>query len=219
MVFGLTCSRDGRLLISGSWDGTVRAWDANISVEEWHGPEARELVQALLAKHHFREAVLAEIASEKRIIAEVRARALRLAEKWEESPHDFDDASWKVVKEPGRKPEEYELALRWSQDACRLVPGNGEYLFALGLAQYRTGRYEPALASLREAAKINAQRATGTSPGHFACQAMVLYQLGQLTEARAMLEVGRQRMKGRLQTNEEESRSFLREAETLIEKR
>jgi WD40 repeat protein len=218
LVIGLACSRDGRLLVSGSFDQTVRVWDATLSPEEWHGPAARELVQAQFAKHFLRDNVIANLKNDKEVTEEVRAIALRWAEKWQEDPHMLDDASWEIVRNPGHKPEEYELAWRCSETACRLAPGNGEYLGCLGWARFRTGRYEQALACLREAEAINAQRAGGVAPGHYAGVAMAHFHLGQKTEAQAMLTRARERLKSSLWANNEEAINALKEAEALIDK-
>jgi WD40 repeat protein/serine/threonine protein kinase len=218
-ISALACSRDGRMLVSGSFDQTVRVWDATLTTEEWYGPEARELVQAQFAKHSFRETVVANLKSDKSLTDEVRASALRWAEKWQEDPHTLDDASWEIARNPGRKAEEYELAWRRSETACRLAPGNGEYLLGLGAAQYRTGRYEQAVKSLLEGEKLTAERAGGVAPGTYANQAMALFQLGKKAEARATLDRAREVIKVPHWANNEEALSALKEAEALIDKK
>jgi WD40 repeat protein/serine/threonine protein kinase len=217
-IGGLACSRDGRLLVSGSFDQTVRVWSATISAEEWYGSQARDLVQARFEKHLLREDAIASLKNDKSIADEIRALALTWAEKWQEDPHSLDDKSYEIVSKPNRKPEEYELAWRRSETACRLAPGNGEYLLGLGLAAYRTGRFEQALTSLREAEKLTAQRAGGVAPGLFAVMATAYFQLGQKAEARDMLNRARETLKVPHWTNNEDAIRAIQEAEALIGK-
>jgi WD40 repeat protein len=217
-IGGLACSRDGRLLVSGSFDQTVRVWDATMSPEEWYGPQARELVRARFELQLLRESVIAGLKDDKGIADELRAHALVWAERWHEDPHSLDDKSYELVK-PNHKPEEYELAWRYSEAACRLAPGNGEYQLGLGLASYRSGRYQQALTSLREAERLTAQRAGGVAPGLYAVMATAHFQLGQKAEARDVLNRARQTLKVAHWTNNEDAIRAVQEAEALIEKR
>jgi WD40 repeat protein/serine/threonine protein kinase len=207
-------SRDGRRLVTGSWDGTVKVWEADISAKEWYTPEARELVAARFAKLLFRAEVLASLRADKDLDSAVRAVALELAQEWEEDPSQID--SWDVVKLPGHSAEEYAQALRRAEAACRLAPGVGPYLTVLGLAQYRTGRYQEAIATLDQAEELKAPIAPGVSPADLAFRAMAFHRLGRKEEAQAMLTRLREIMKQSRWVKNEAGKAFHKEAEDLL---
>ena len=107
---------------------------------------------------------------------------------------------------------EYRIALRKAQAACRLVrEENGAYLNTLGIAQYRTGAYEDALATLVRADKLN-----GGIPADVAFIAMTHHQLEHAEEARAALDRLRMLIQDPKYADRQEAQAFLGEAESLI---
>jgi tetratricopeptide (TPR) repeat protein len=109
----------------------------------------------------------------------------------------------------------YALALRQAEAAVRLDPGAGSIVNTLGVAQYRTGRYAEALATLTKSEKLNIAQ-VGIHPGDLAFLAMAQHQLGKTDEAKAMLGRLRELMKQPRWANDAEAQGFLREAEGLV---
>jgi uncharacterized protein HemY len=101
------------------------------------------------------------------------------------------------------------------QEACRLVPGSGELLNTLGVAQYRTGQYQAALATLTDSDKIQSARLKGSHPADLAFLAMAHQQLGHKDQAREVLGRLRQSIKARW-SGDAEALAFLQEAEAMI---
>jgi WD40 repeat protein/serine/threonine protein kinase len=216
VVGDLDFSGDGRWLASAGWDNTVRLWNANVTSEEWHGSEARALVEARFDSLLLRDDVLASLRTDKSIAAEIRDLALQLAQKQDEDPYRLDLASWEVINKTGAKAEEYARALRLSEAACRQAPDIGVYVATLGVAQYRTGRYREAAATLARAYDLMTVVPFGSFPSNLSFRAMSEHHLGQRDQARATLERARALMKEPRWSKNEEAIRFMREAESLI---
>ena len=93
-----------------------------------------------------------------------------------------------------------------------MEPDDVAYRNTLGVAQYRVGLFEDALATFTRSEILN-----GAIPGDVAFIAMAHHQLGHADEARAALKRLRALMNDPKHANDERSRGFLREAEELIE--
>jgi hypothetical protein len=94
----------------------------------------------------------------------------------------------------------------------RLTPGNGMILNTLGVAQYRTGHYQQAVATLTLSDKLNKGIAED-----LAFLGMAQCQIGQINSAEDTLARLREQMEKPPYSDDSESQAFLREAETLIE--
>ncbi len=103
------------------------------------------------------------------------------------------------------------VAVRLAQKAVELEPENGHFHNTLGIAQYRAGQYEKALATLTKGNKIK-----GEFPDDLAFLAMTHHQLGQIEEARAALTGAQESMKQPQWAGDEELQHYLKEAEALI---
>jgi hypothetical protein len=148
--------------------------------------------------------------------AQVRERALALAEQYTEDPEYLNNTSWALIRRPGGKPEDFALACRRAQTACALDPRNAMYLGTLGVAQYRLKQYAETLKSLTEADQIYKEISGNSHPGYQAFVAMAQHHLGRHEEARQTLRLLRQAMDQPKWTNDEETRAAWREAEELL---
>src|SRR5262249_12135454 len=180
-----------------NWDRSARIWDATMTAREWHGPEARKLVQARFEELFLRGDVLASLRDDQSIADEVRPVALELAQEWEEDPHVIHNFGLELISRPGGKAEDYARALRGYEFACRLVPEHEHYLYGLGTAQYRTGKYQDAIATLEKAERLVDDRypARGCHPGALAFRAMAQFHLKDTKQARALLGRAREKLK------------------------
>jgi tetratricopeptide (TPR) repeat protein len=129
---------------------------------------------------------------------------------------ELNNTSWEVVRKPGLAAAAYRQGLLQAQNACRLTPDNGSYLNTLGVAQYRVGDYQSALATLTRSEKLNAVFYKGPFPGDLAFLAMAHHRLGQKEQAQSMLKRLREAIGQPKWKKDEESQAFFREAETLL---
>jgi tetratricopeptide (TPR) repeat protein len=105
----------------------------------------------------------------------------------EQDPNRYAGASRALAGQSGLPAACYRQALRQAETATRLAPGSGPCLTALGIAQYRMGRYEEALPTLKRAEQVNVEQGGFTTPADLAFLAMSQQQLGHKDEARAGL--------------------------------
>jgi WD40 repeat protein/tRNA A-37 threonylcarbamoyl transferase component Bud32 len=178
--------------------------------------QAESLVSSLFDRLLLRADVLDSLRTDPHITTEVRAAALALAETWRESAVDLNDASFALVKLPDRPEADFRRGLRMAEEAGRLEPeSSGNYpafLNTLGVAQYRTGQYREALATLKRSNQLQGNR----EPADLAFLAMTRHRLGQAEAARATLERLREVMKDLKAADNAENQGFLREAEREI---
>jgi WD40 repeat protein len=219
----LAFSPDGEDLIGGYDDGRVHVWTARVGPERSAARrlslDLRARAQPLLAAAFEREVeperVVAMLRGDRTLDGDVREAAIRMAEAVEESPIQTEDEVWMVVRKRFAPTAEYERAL-WK---ARLAAARNEHdeqpLRLVGMALYRTGRYEEALEVLERshAERIATRRAR---PEVAAFLAMTHHRLGQEDQARQYLELIRGLMQiSTLQANSD-SVAFLKEAESLM---
>jgi hypothetical protein len=202
----------------------VRVWEAAaVPTELWHRRGLVSDVCALFDELLLREEVIAALGKDATLCEADRAFALQVAQT---RPQDsvplldvaqrLNDAAWDVAKTSSAGKEPYALALRQAEAAVRLAPGDRFILNTLGVAQYRTGRYAEALATLTRSEKLNATE-EGADPADLAFLAMVQHQLGKKDEAKVTLARLRNVMKQPRWASDAEAQGFLREAEQLLE--
>jgi WD40 repeat protein len=237
-VKSVSFSPDGTRLASAGDDATILLYDARpmtpaLRVER----EAIGLVDALFGRHVLRADVLAALPHHAGISEEVRASALSFAKQRSDNAKAIKQATWSIVRRPGAPVDRYRQALRYAQAACKLEPNSGIYLTTLGIAQYRNGKYTDAISTLTRSEMLNSKyehKYTDAISGltrsemlnlnkyahwPYDCTflAMTHFQLGQKDRAAVLLEDVRDRMKNHRWADDDDSRSFLEEAEALIE--
>jgi hypothetical protein len=180
---------------------------------------AEKLVGDLFEQLLLRSAVLEQIRKDRSLPEPLRQTSLTLAEHWPEDPDAFNNASWQIVRVPGATAEQYAQALRYAEAACRMEPENGNSLNTLGIAQYRAGRYQEALATLTRSDQIHSKVGKGSQPADLAFLAMAQHHLGQNAQARSTFARLRQVMKDPAVAGNQESVGFQREAEALLQER
>jgi serine/threonine protein kinase/WD40 repeat protein len=178
--------------------------------------QALALVESLFAKVMLKPDVVDSLRKNETIGEEVRQEALALAEGWRANGNHLNSASWAVVRKPGEEAESYRRALLQAEEACRLDPENGDYLNTLGVAQYRAGKYQQAVATLSRSNKLNAPRFEGAHPADLAFLAMAHHRLGQKQQTRDYMKHLREAMKKPRWAGDEQALTFLREAEGAV---
>jgi WD40 repeat protein len=225
-------SRDGRRLASNDsqswyvWDGTP------VDREELVRREALGLVRFHLKRAHSEGDFVDRIAHDQTISEVVRSVSMSLATGlWEGESALREQAKkasvrsrakeqrdrlladcWGVVKLPGLDAGSYLMALRNAEGALRLSPDDAEAFRAVGVAQYRAGRYLDALVSLTRSNKNNA----GSSEVHLAFLAMTQQRLGRSDAARATLKRLKEIIKESGAWATEDDERLLRETEGVL---
>ena len=118
------------------------------------------MLRALILKSD----VVERISRDPKLDEPLRAAALILAEHLRDNPMLLNNSSWFIAREPNRTPEDYGRALRYIEAACRLDPKESTYVNTLGVARYRAGRYQDALADLNRSLKLNARAVRRPDP-------------------------------------------------------
>jgi tetratricopeptide (TPR) repeat protein len=174
--------------------------------------QVESLVSSSFARLLIRADVLVSLRADPALDPAVRAAALALAGTWPELPNDLNDAAWRLVA-PADPPEtDSRRGLRLAEAACQLEPDNGSILNTLGVAQYRAGQYEKALATLKRSNRLQGNR----QPADLAFLAMTQHRLNQAEAARATLQRLRVVMIEPDIADAFENQDFLHEAETVI---
>jgi eukaryotic-like serine/threonine-protein kinase len=174
--------------------------------------QAESLVASLRARLLFHADALDAVCADPTINPEVRAAALALAQPWPDLPSALNDAAWALVKLPNRPEADSRRGLRLVETACQLEPNSGAFLNTLGVAQYRTGQYEKAQATLERSNELQGNR----EPAELAVLTMTLHRLHHVEAARATQERLREVMKDPKIGANEENQGFLREAESVL---
>jgi WD40 repeat protein/serine/threonine protein kinase len=216
-VLGVAFSPDGNRIASASADLTVKIWDAlPPAPDTLHKRRALVLVARLFQELLLKDDVVARLRGDAALSEPIRAAALALGASWHQDPQRLNNASWAIVKSSGRSREDYLRALRYIEAACRIEPESGTFLNTLGVAQYRAGRDEAAMATLTRSDRVNAAAFQGSIPQDLAFLAMAHYRLGHRDLALAALTRLHDAMKKPRWSTDSEGQSFLRDADALI---
>jgi tetratricopeptide (TPR) repeat protein len=218
-VESVAFSPDGQRLASGNEDGSIHLWETmSVSREVQHRRATIQTVADLFGQMPLRVDVLERLRTLPGVSPARRHEVLAVAQTYPEDPSALNKLAREVVKLPGGEMSGYRKALRYSEEACRLEPENGDFLTTLGVAHYRVGNYEKALEVLSRSDQINALRDKGSLPADLAFLAMAHQRLGHAKEAQAKLQLLRERMKDPRGVQAAEAQGFLREAEALLAK-
>jgi hypothetical protein len=234
-VLSASFSPDGSRIVTASRDGTAKLWDARSGAEVFtlKGHTGSVVSASFSWDGSWITTAIAEFSPDgSRIVT----RSADGAKVWDATPINreflprefappppametrpesalaLNNAAWELVKLPNRPEADSLRGLRLAETACQLEPNNGAILNTLGVAQYRTGQYEKAQATLTRSNQLDEYR----QPADFAFLAMTQHRLHQEEAARASLERLREVMKDPKITANPENEEFLREAEAVI---
>jgi WD40 repeat protein/serine/threonine protein kinase len=215
-VWSVAFSPDGERLASASDDGIVKVWDAQpLTPPLLAEREALGLVEALFARP-LRKADVRSYLQSAPLRSQVRQLVLVLSERYREEtdPKKYHDAAWPVIRHPYANVFVCELARAQMEAACERAPENARYRVALGVAQYRLGRFQR---QRYLEARATLTRCAPSQPTTLAFLVLTQHHLGQNEQARATLARLRGLMKEPQWAGNAEAEAFVREAERAIE--
>src|SRR5262249_38691537 len=150
--------------------------------------EAVALLDQLFNRPLPRKAVLDRVRTDPALSEPVRQAALRLADHYREAEPQRLAATARLLARSPRLAHAYQYqALSQAEAACARAPDDGYCLTALGMAQYRLGKYREALETLTRAERLNTRRNVSNSgplPADMALLALVHHRLGNPDEAK-----------------------------------
>jgi hypothetical protein len=137
------------------------------------------VVQPLFEQLLLRSAMLDRLRGDRTLDAEVRQKALVLADDFTEDADALNNLSWRTARRSGLPAEQYAQALRYAQEACLLQPKRTDFAYTLGVAQYRACQYGQALATLQRSAPNLSARRNHCRFNDLVFLAMTQFRLGQ----------------------------------------
>ena len=168
---------------------------------------AKEILEPLFARLGLCDEVLAAIKAHPANDPNVQAACLEMAATWREESAFLANLAWSLVSVPERPENDYRLGLRLAEFVTRLNPDFVGFPNVLGMAQYRSDRFEEALTTLTRANELNQFKI----PTDLAFLAMAQHRLGQAEKARDTLLRLRERTKER--ANDPRVNAFMHTAE------
>jgi WD domain, G-beta repeat len=160
----LSFSQDGSRLVAGSLTGAVMTWDARPLTDGLRAElVAADFVSTITSRAGTLEEVLRQIRERPAIEESVRQLALRIAGpywqyrsneiKVQAADQDYTDAL-SLSNRPDAKLTDINRAVELAKKAVELVPIQGKFWNALGVAQYRAGNWKAGLAALEKSMQI-----------------------------------------------------------------
>jgi hypothetical protein len=187
--------------------------------------EVRGLVEPLSMSYPFARELVEAVRADAAIPERLRARAIRYASQ-ESRPDAMNKVAWKRVQNSGGSVDDYRRGLIEAQEVVRLMPNRGFMINTLGVAQFRVGDYEAALATLTHADEINSKPDNPSNadappgrlgnPTDVAFLAMTLHELERTDESNAAMERLRALMGLEKWRKDSNSRNASREAEEMF---
>ena len=210
---------DSRIISCGN-DSLIRIWlTDDPSVETLSKirviNQAREIVDSLFDEVLIKDKVVARLKLETIPDEDVRQAALRLADTRGDEPIKHNIRAWRVVSIGNHDIADYQRALRMSEAACGLEPDNRSFRNTLGVAQYRVGLHEEALATLCSSGDMAICISECEEAYDMGIIAMALHKVGQLERAKTAYQKLLELIKEKKDSDAQLTR-FRREAEELI---
>ena len=146
--------------------------------------------------------------------ADTRARRLGYLLDQHRRAREINKPAWMIVRRPAMTSEAYDVALQAMEHVVTIASEHkwiSHFTNTLGVARYRAGHYEDALAALTRSYALNQGDAANA-----AFLAMAHHQLGHEVEARQALGLLRELMQDPDLAEDVENQAFLEEAEALL---
>lgn len=113
--------------------------------------QASEIVERLFTSIPSSQSLIESLEQDENMSDELRSIAIGFAELKEsqETADHYNECSWAIVRLNEQPDAQYQAALSWAQSAVARAFTNGNYRNTLGVAYFRTGKFEKAIATLK----------------------------------------------------------------------
>jgi eukaryotic-like serine/threonine-protein kinase len=222
-------SPTGDRIVTTSEDNTVRVWDTLSYRERFPAIMAARVADSAMREQiagRFRagespDQVAQSLVADRSLNEYYRRAGLVLVSeqresRFRESQRSKDAAAWKVVANAESTPEAVAAALDQARRTSALASSDPRITTTYGVALYRAGKFDEAIATLTYAEEQLADAEQGPHPTDWAFLAMAQWKLRKADDARLSLARLRQLMNDPKKPASNEEREFLREAEMLI---
>jgi tetratricopeptide (TPR) repeat protein len=177
--------------------------------------QALRLVTDLYQELIGTDAVVERLRSDPSLDEGVRQRALVLSKRRRVDPDSLNSLAWSLVRGPDASPEENQRALAMMREATRVAPDHAPYLNTLGVAEYRTGLYPQASATLTRSMELARANIGYEYPHDLAFLAMCSHRMGRAQDAARYAEEART-IAARRWRGDTELAGILREMESVL---
>ncbi|MCA9262476.1 MAG: protein kinase [Planctomycetales bacterium] len=182
-------SPNGHFLVAGGFDQRVYLWNGTpiepIGIDRslaWNA--VRDVLNITWAK----DELLEQLRVNPELSESVRRIALEIADEYQETAEMLNWFAWVKSSKPGGGMDNYERAVRHAERAVALDPQNSLMLNSLGMAYFRTRRWEEAKHAIEDAI---ANHSAGGTAFDWYILAMIHHQQGFTRESRAAFDRGR----------------------------
>jgi WD40 repeat protein len=220
-VLSVGFSPNGRTLVSASIDGTTRTWELDAVPEEiarrrWAIAQAERNVWLLNHPPTSLSRVFPHTNPDRAESLNSASVALALQLRRHDAPklndpQALNNAAWFLATCPELALRDTDAALTLGREAVTMAPQEGVCWNTLGVAQYRAGDWNAAIASLRRSMGLR----QGGDGSDWFFLAMAHFRLGHQAEARSWFRKAVAWMDSS-QTGDPELRRFHAEAEGLL---
>jgi tetratricopeptide (TPR) repeat protein len=146
------------------------------------------MVDELYEEYDFYYDVISKLRDAATITEPIRRISIQIASArlWEDAGKLYEQTR-RVRYSPDHNEMTYRETLDKANRITSLEPNNLFYIAALGMAQYRAGAYDDALATLARAEKISREENLEPAPVIDGFRAMALHQLGRKNDANTII--------------------------------
>jgi serine/threonine protein kinase/WD40 repeat protein len=185
---------DGQRLASITESGELRLWETDPPLSRFRarqgavaaGRAARNYLIAQLDGFLSASELMSRIDADANLGAELRARVQTYLQAFGENAARLNSDAWQIVQRADQSAERYRDALAWALFATALEPKDSLFRRTLGVAQFRMGRFDEAVATLGRSS--SAHRNGRPRAEEYAVLALCHHALGQTEECRRYQE-------------------------------
>lgn len=177
---------------------------------------ARMLADPLLKKFYFSDDLAEHFRTRDDLPEDLRQAAIDYVLARGDHANWLNSDAWGVVKLAGQPEQNYRTALRQVRRANEHLPEDWSILNTLGVAEFRTGDYSAAEATLLRADALHEGLGRGRHPGNWAFIALARYKSGSAAASREALGQARSLMQNEAFASDSDNRMALSEAESVI---